>query len=445
MKRLFHPLVLACAFVFALASCELTPYAGQDSNQEKKGDEGKEGGDDEGDEPQDKLSTAFLNARENVAAMGAGWNLGNTLDANSGDTTNMWIEGWGPGGVSDYEKAWGQVPPTKALFKMLRQKGFRSVRVPVTWYPHMGTEFNTQIVNNQPLWRPSVNPLGYTVDPVWMAEVKRVVDAVLEADMYCIINIHHDTGTANTHWLVASSDNYSQSCDRFKGLWTQIAETFKDYDGRLLFESFNEMTDAADSWCFASFSTQAHYDAAMAADAYATINAYNQDFVTAVRATGGNNAERNLVVNTYAACSGEGNWNVHLKDPLQQMELPEDTAQGHLIFQVHCYPEFSTLNDGKKKVDDIVGSLNSILVPKGAPVIIGEWGAGGNSGIKYDQNTPAYLSYARYFVEQATKSNIAMFYWMGICDGQDRAGDKPKFTQEDLAEAIISGTGKAVN
>lgn len=432
MKRHFNPLVLACTAILSLSSCELTPYLNGEENQKQGRD--KEEEQEQKEDPEDKLSTTFLNAKENVAAMGAGWNLGNTLDANSGDTTNMWIECWGPSAASDYEKAWGQRPPTEDLFRMLRKKGFRSIRVPVTWYPHMGTNFDFS--GHQPVWYPSRNPVGYTVDPVWMAEVKRVVDAVLAADMYCIINIHHDTGTANTHWLVASGDNYRQSCERFKGLWTQIAETFKEYDGRLLFESFNEMTDAADSWCFASYATQTHYDAAMAADAYATINAYNQDFVDVVRATGGNNANRNLIVNTYAACCGEGNWNAHLKDPLKQMELPADSAKEHLIFQVHCYPEFSTLNEGKKKVDDIVNGLSTILVPKGAPVIIGEWGAGGNSGIRYDFNRSAYLSYAGYFVEQSKKSNIAMFYWMGICDGEDRA--VPKFTQEDLADAIVS-------
>ena len=386
---------------------------------------------------EEKLSTAFLSARETVAAMGAGWNLGNTLDANSGDTTNMWIEHWGPCGVADYEKAWGQVPPTGDLFKMFREAGFRSIRVPVTWYPHMGTQFKTELVNGQPLWKPSLNPLGDTVDPLWMAEVKRVVDAVLAADMYCIINVHHDTGTANTHWIVADGDNHAKNSGRFKSLWSQIAETFKDYDGRLLFEAYNEMTDAADSWCFASFGTQANYDAAMAADAYAAVNAYAQDFVDVVRASGGKNADRNLLVNTYAACSGEGNWNNHLLDPLKEMKLPADSAKEHIIFQVHYYPTFSSYDEGKRSVDSFISGLNSTLVPKGAPVIIGEWGVGEGSGVSYDRNRPAYLGFAQYFVEQARKFNMATFYWMGISDGADRS--VPKFTQQDLAEVIVKG------
>ena len=396
------------------------------------------------DDPGDKeepLSKDFLSAKETIAHMGAGWNLGNTFDAHSGDTTNMWIEGWGPSGISDYEKAWGQVPAKKELFQMMREAGFRSIRIPITWYPHMGTRFNIEIVNGQPLWKPSVNPIGYTVDAQWMARIKEVVDYVLAADMYCIINVHHDTGTANTHWVVASEESYAENCERFKGLWKQIAETFKDYDGRLLFESFNEMTDAADSWCFASYATPAHYDAAVAASAYNAVNAYAQDFVDVVRATGGNNTSRNLVVNTYAAACGDGNWNAHLKDPLKEMKLPSDTAKDHLMFQVHYYPTFSNIQEGKKSVDELIAGLEANLTCKGAPVIIGEWGSGGDAANKkvcYEFARNTYLQYATYFVQQAKAHGMATFYWMGISDGQDR--DVPKFTQPDLKDAIIAGT-----
>ena len=386
------------------------------------------------------LSTEFLSASETVAAMGAGWNLGNTLDSHSGDTTNMWLEGYGTGDISQYVTAWGQVTPTKELFKMMREAGFRAVRVPVTWYPHMGTNFNIQMVNGQPLWQPSLYPVGNTVDADWMAEVKRVVDAVLEADMYCIINVHHDTGTSNTHWLVASSENYEQSNGRFKTLWTQIAETFKDYDGRLLFEGFNEMTDAADSWCFASFGTPSGYDAEMATDAYKTINAYNQDFVDAVRATGGNNAERNLVLNTYAACCGDGEWNEHIQDPLTQMERPTDSATDHIIFQVHYYPGFSNLTEAKSNVDNMLSGLTANLTSKGAPVILGEWGVGAGSTVTYDTDRETYLAFAEYLVKKAKESNIGTFYWMGISDGAGRS--VPKFTQPDLKDAIIRGMGE---
>lgn len=381
------------------------------------------------------LPTDFLSAKETVAGMGAGWNLGNTLDSHSGDTTNMWIECWGPAGIPEYEKAWGQVPATRELFHMLREAGFRAIRIPVTWYPHMGTKFDFS--GHPPVWYPSANPIGYTVDKEWMDRVKQVIDYVLAEDMYCILNVHHDTGTSNTHWIVASEENYNENNERFKSLWTQIANTFKDYDGRLLFEGYNEMTDAADSWCFASYNTPSRYDAAIASSAYKAVNAYAQDFVNAVRATGGNNAERNLIVNTYAAASGEGDWNDHLKDPLKEMEVPADKVKDHIILQVHYYPSFSSLSEAKSNVDSFIDGLNKYLVVKGAPVIIGEWGSGSGSGISYDKNRSSYLSFAQYFVGKAKANGMATFYWMGISDGKDRA--VPKFTQSDLKDAIISG------
>lgn len=423
LKRITVLLPALALFAFAV-SCEKqpTPYA----EHKKK----------PVPEPSvEELSKEFLTAEQTVAAMGAGWNLGNTLDSHSGDTTNMWIECWGPNGIADYEKAWGQVPPTGELFKMLRKAGFRSVRIPVTWYPHMGTRFD--FTGHPPVWYPSLNPLGYTVDAAWMAEVKRVVDLVLAADLYCILNVHHDTGTSNTHWLVADMDNYARNNERYKGLWKQIAQTFKDYDGRLLFESFNEMTDVADSWCFASYNTPRRYDAGIAESAYSAINAYAQDFVDVVRATGGNNANRNLVVNTYAACSGDGTWNSHLSDPLIKMALPKDNAANHIVFQVHYYPEFSDYNAAKSSVDYVLSNLKKQLVSKGAPVIVGEWGAGGNSQVNYDNNRSTYLRFAEYFVRQAKANGIGTFYWMGITDGKDRA--VPQFTQEDLKDAIIKG------
>lgn len=421
--------ISACTLLFAFAACEGT-------EPDKKEDDEKQ---EEQEPEQDKLSTDFLSAQETVASMGAGWNLGNTLDSNSGALDNMWIEAWTNHTPTDYENAWGQKPATRELIHMMREAGFRSIRVPVTWYPHMGKiEISIKNVDGNyiPTWDQSTW-VGYDVDPVWMARVKEVVDYVIAEDMYCILNVHHDTGTSTTHWVVASEENYAQYNERFKSLWNQIATTFKDYDGRLLFEGYNEMTDDANSWCFSSYGTEQHYDANMAASAYSAVNKYAQDFVDVVRATGGNNAKRNLVVNTYAACSGEGSWNSHLQDPLKEMKLPNDSVADHLIFQVHYYPYFSTLAEGKKSVDSMLAGLKTYLVSKGAPVIIGEWGSGEGSKISYASGRTNYLAFAQYFVEQAKSYGMATFYWMGICDGEDRA--VPKFTQPDLKDAIVAG------
>ena len=318
-------------------------------------------------------NTEFETATEAVKNMAVGWNLGNTLDSNSGDTLNMWIEHWTSRTPSDYEKAWGQ-PVTKAsLMKMFKDAGFNAIRVPVTWYPHMEAKFRFTS-NDNSNWYPSRDDIGTKVNAAWMRRVKQVVDYVIDAGMYCILNVHHDTGASNTAWLVASEADYEKQHERYEALWKQIAETFRDYDEHLLFESYNEMLDTEDSWCFASFAAQGSYNATIARSAYNGINSYAQTFVNTVRATGGNNAQRNLVVNTYGACDGNGNWNSHLQDPLKEMKLPDDEVMNHLIFEVHSYPDIKNLSSAKSTLNTTISNLKKNLASKGAPIIFGEWG-----------------------------------------------------------------------
>ena len=379
-------------------------------------------------------NTEFETATEAVKNMAVGWNLGNTLDSNSGDTLNMWIEHWTARTPSDYEKAWGQ-PVTKAsLMKMFKDAGFNAIRVPVTWYPHMEAKFKFTS-NDNSNWYPSRDEIGTKVNAAWMRRVKQVVDYVIDAGMYCILNVHHDTGAANTAWLVASEADYEEQHERYEALWKQIAETFRDYDEHLLFESYNEMLDTEDSWCFASFAAQGSYNATIARSAYNGINSYAQTFVNTVRATGGNNAQRNLVVNTYGACNGEGNWNSHLQDPLKEMKLPDDEVMNHLIFEVHSYPDIKNLSSAKSTFNTTISNLKKNLASKGAPIIFGEWGTSTDKA--YEQYRSNMLSFYRYFIEQTKKAGIGTFHWMGLSDGDHRS--VPEFNQADLVEAIIKG------
>ena len=266
----------------------------------------------------DEVTQDFESAQEAVEHMRLGWNLGNTLDSNSGDTLNMWIEANKGRTVTTYETAWGQKTTKASLFKMFREAGFNAIRVPVTWYPHMEATFNAvRSYDDNGTWRvtpwlPSADDIGTKVQKAWMRRVKQVVDYVIGQGMYCIINVHHDTGAANTAWLVADEAVYARQRERFEALWTQIAEEFRDYDEHLLFEGYNEMLDVKRSWCFASYAADGNYNAAIARSAYNGINSYAQSFVNAVRATGGNNVHRNLIVSTYAASDGSGTWNINL-------------------------------------------------------------------------------------------------------------------------------------
>ena len=292
------------------------------------------------------------------------------------------------------------------------------------------------------------DPIGTKIQAAWLKRVHEVVDYVISQGMYCILNVHHDTGASNTAWIVASGANYEQQKNRFEAVWKQIAEEFKEYDEHLLFEGYNEMLDKYNSWCFSTFGRSGGYNATDATDAYNAINSYAQSFVSTVRATGGNNAQRNLIVNTYGCCSGGGTWNEHLKDPLKGMKYPSDAAgAGHIIFQVHTYPALADSNTKKDRtfssiqseINDMVSAWKTHLVSKGAPVIVGEWGTSNVDANQtdYDVRRSLMLKFAEYLVKQCKDNNIATFYWMGLSDGEHRS--VPEFNQADLKDAIIKG------
>ena len=366
-----------------------------------------------------------------VRNMGAGWNLGNTLDTNSGDAENMWFEMNTDRTPVRYETGWGQPVTTRALIHLFKEAGFNAIRVPVTWYPHIGTVTVTSRTGADGkvhgFWDKSTWT-GYDVDPAWMARVKEIVDYVIDEGMYCILNVHHDTGAGSTAWLVAGEADFAAVKDRYQALWEQIATTFKDYGEKLLFESFNEMLDPLDSWCFASFNSENRYDAEVARSAYAGIDSYNDLFVKTVRATGGGNQVRNLVVNTYGACSGDGTWNSHLLEPLTEFHLPE--APGHIAVEIHSYWDAEKFAEQRADIDQLFKNLDQHLARRlGVPVIIGEWG--GN----YNVDSDAMIRFAGYFSQKAKDAGVAAFYWMCLSDGQDRA--VPKWTTPKVKDAIV--------
>ena len=378
---------------------------------------------------QTMLADDFETAAEAVANMRVGWNLGNTLDSNSGDVNNMWIEKWTQCTPKDYETAWGQPVTKPELMKLFKEAGFNAIRIPVTWYPHMEAKF--QLTGT--VWDMTTDDIGTKIQAAWMKRVHEVVDYVISQGMYCILNIHHDTGAASTAWLIASEADYAKQKERYEEVWRQIAEEFKDYDEHLLFEGYNEMLDTYDSWCFASFAAPNNYNSSVATSAYNAINSYAQSFVNVVRSTGGNNAQRNLIVSTYGACSGSGTWNSHLQDPLKKLKLPTDNVSNHLIFEVHSYLDVKSLSSAKSEVNQMISTLKSNL--KGTPVIFGEWGTSTENG--YANYRSNMLAFARYFVEQAKANNMGTFYWMGLSDGSHRS--VPEFNEADLKDAIIKG------
>lgn len=370
----------------------------------------------------------FESANDAVKNMGVGWNLGNTLDANSqkvSDITNDTY--WGQQGLES-ETCWGQPTATRKFIQMMKKAGFTAIRVPVTWYNHMDKDGN--------------------VNAAWMNRVKEVVDYVVGEGLYCILNVHHDTGADSKdasgkvtgyHWIKADANNYANNKAKFEKLWKQIAETFKDYGQTLVFEGYNEMLDGNSCWNYPTwYSNGQGYDANYAKKSLQTINSYAQSFVNAVRATGGNNATRNLIVNTYAATSG-GVWgtNTHPQEPLEQLVLPTDKTKGHLIVEVHSYPNITSgISSAKSGLDWTFNNLRDKLIKRlNVPVIVGEWGTSNvDNGSDYIDRRQTMIEFCDYFVKKAKQNNIATFYWMGLSDGTSRS--QFVFNQPDLAETI---------
>ena len=359
----------------------------------------------------EQIEDTFEPATTAVKKMGVGWNLGNTLDAN--DATKTWTT------TAEHETCWGQPVTKRELITMMKEAGFGAIRVPVTWYQEMDSEGK--------------------IKDAWMKRVKEVVDYVIGEGMYCILNVHHDTGADGgtfKSWIKADEDNYTQNKAKFEYIWKQIGETFKDYDEHLLFEGYNEMLDATSCWNYPT--SVGTYDADYAKKSLETINNYAQSFVDAVRSTGGNNVIRNLIVNTYAASAG-GNWG-HANTVVEQLKLPTDKVSNHLIVEVHGYPNIS--NGFSKEITYIDWLFNNIkekLIDRlKVPVIIGEWGTsnvdGGAGKTDYDVRKSDFFQFVDYWIKKAKELDIATYYWMGLSDGAYRS--VPAFNQPDLAERI---------
>ena len=254
----------------------------------------------------------FESASAAVKKMIAGWNLGNTLDA--------WSSNISTGSSTDqYETCWGQPVTEEFLMKKFKEKGFTAIRVPVTWFQKMDNAGN---VRND-----------------WMDRVETVVKYVLDNGMYCILNVHHDTGSGSQAWLKAETANYTINNAKFKKLWTQIANRFKNYNEKLLFEGYNEMLAGTDG-----VGSGAEWNFPSNLENLQAINNYAKDFVETVRATGGNNQYRNLIVTTYSAAHG-GNWGNAMK-VLTDFVIPTDPCgnQNHLAVEVHSYDPYDWVN-----------------------------------------------------------------------------------------------------
>lgn len=337
-----------------------------------------------------------LSVKELVADMKTGWNLGNTFDANEGETS------------------WGNPLTTHEMIDAVAQAGFDLIRIPVTWEQHFDNETD------------------YTINAEWMARVTEVVNYAVDNDMYVIINCHHETD-----WIKPTMDEVDSVLPKFTAMWKQIAENFKEYGDKLLFEGLNEprIVGGSNEWNGGT------------ADNRQALNVLNKAFVDTVRATGGNNSTRALLITTVAAAVAES--------AMKELEIPDDP---NIIISLHAYTPYDfTYEDGKNLFyyDDSVGSsidwvfnlIDNFFTSKDIPVIITEYGSVNKiidfsvvPNPRYEEN----VKWVTRYLERAKQSGIPCVWWdngyhfsgnelFGIFDRNDCTWFAP-----DLVEAIMN-------
>ncbi|MDQ0113491.1 cellulase family glycosylhydrolase [Paenibacillus harenae] len=297
-----------------------------------------------------------------VEAMQPGWNLGNTFDATGADETS-----------------WGNPRVTKQLIQHIASQGFKSIRIPITWDHRMG------------------EAPDYTVDPAFMDRVEEVVNWSLDAGLYVMINLHHDSWL----WVNRMGTEHDLVLDRYNAAWTQIADRFKNYPKELSFESVNEPR-FSDGW---GNSGDAHF---------AMLNELNTSFHEIVRGSGGENAERPLVLPTLETNANQDRLDA-LVDTFTELNDP------NLIATVHYYgfwpfsvniAGFTRFNEETK--NDVIQTFDRVyqsLVAKGIPVILGEYGLLG-----FDKNTGTIeqgekLKFFEFLLHYIQEKGITHMLW----------------------------------
>ena len=262
----------------------------------------------------------------------------------------------------------------------------------------------------------------YQVSDILMDRVQQVVDMILAEDMYCILNTHNEF-----NWLYTQNSDLNAMYAKFTALWQQIAERFKGYDGRLMFEGYNEVLKLPNDWGEKQDSD------------YEVVNTLAQKFVDTVRATGSNNEKRFLIVSPYAAWLGE--------TEISKLNVPTDSAKDKILVNVHFYFPDGALPDGGKTVnantakaviDEKFEIIKSYLTDKGYTVIIDEF------GIADHNSTDVRVMCTEYIAEKATEMDIPLFWWDNGCTLGvfDRSAAPYEQVYPEIIEAMMKGVEK---
>lgn len=296
-----------------------------------------------------------MNAMEFTAAMQPGWNLGNTLDATGGETS------------------WGNPKATPELIQKIKDEGFNSIRIPITWW-HMMNEENV-------------------IDASYLARTKEVINYALDADLLVFVNIHHDSW----QWLNAiTPDENDANYLKFRAIWEQLAEAYKDYPRAVIFESINEPR-------FDKESTYAE-----------CLDMMNKACVEIVRASGGNNAERLIVLPTKDTNS-EQKYLDQLYGTITEINDPNIIATVHYYgywpFSVNIAGETEFKGISVTDIDGLVSRLKTTFIDNGIPVIIGEWGLLGFDTALDTVEHGEILKFFEYFCNAVRENGLTTMWW----------------------------------
>ena len=325
-----------------------------------------------------EIGTTSVEMAKNMAI---GWNLGNTLDATYYQDSKY------NAGLNT-ETGWGMPKTTKEMITAIKNAGFKTIRIPVSWHNHISDTSN------------------YTIDSAWMTRVKEVVDYAYSQNMCVIINIHHDNmkiSTINSAAGFALSDNAdikNKSKTYIKNIWLQIATTFADYDEKLVFEVLNEPRDVGGEFKGNEWWTR---NKAM----IDIITEYEQVAIDAIRSVKGNK-NRFIMVPGYAASGSD-------IDQLKLYTMPTDSSNDKLILSAHAYSPYEfAMSDSKDKtfgsddkasLDSIFAALKSNYTDEGIGVVMGEASASDKN------NLSDRVEWANYYFTKAKEAGIPVILW----------------------------------
>lgn len=372
-----------------------------------------------------KDTTSFedLNQSQIVEAMGPGWNLGNQLESVTDNVPE--------------ETNWGNPVITEKLIQSVKAAGFKSIRIPVSYFAKIDDDKD------------------YTIDSKWLDRVQEVVDYCIKNDLYAVINIHGDGyNTIDGSWLLCNGKNQTEIKKKYKKVWKQIAERFKNYDEHLLFESMNEEFDGSYS------EPNKEY--------YQNINDYNQIFVDTVRKTGDNNTKRWLIIPGWNTNIDYTTGDYGFKLPTDQYrDKSIDKEEQRIMISVHYYSpwdfcggENCVITQWGNEADDpsktsttcdetyMKNQLNlmkTTFADKGYPVFIGEYGSIDKTS--YDSENEYYRAYfARKLCQLSLKNGCIPMYWDNGYNGVHGFGlfDRTtcEITQPVIIDAIMEGFGQ---